>query len=209
MDQRRQQFFAESRAELEALYLADLSNPYQQSGRSSGSARWVETRKCIAEAIDRNGSFLDVGCANGLLLQTLPVWLLGTGRRIEPYGVDFIPQLVDLARLRVVEGQFWVANAWDWNPPHQFDYVRTNLDYVLDADRGEFVERQRSWVSPGGRLIVCHYRDIGADPVDSAMFLTSIGYEVEGAAYADGVSVAWIDAPDSARARGANRSTGF
>lgn len=197
-DQSRRRFFAESRAEIEAIYLADPSNPYQQSGRSSGSARWAETRKCIAEAIDRDGSFLDVGCANGLLLQTLPVWLLGTKVTIQPYGVDFVPELIDLARLRVADGQFWVANAWDWNPPRRFDYVRTNLDYVLEADRGEFIEQQRSWVGPGGRLIVCHYRDAGADPVDSAAFLTAIGYQVAGAAYADGVSVAWMDEPDSA-----------
>ena len=33
------------------VYLADPFNPYQQSGRSSGAARWEETRRCLVHAI--------------------------------------------------------------------------------------------------------------------------------------------------------------
>ena len=77
----RDDFFAGNRRQLASLYLADPSNPYQQWGRSSGADRWEETRRCIADAVNRDGSFLDVGCANGLLLETLEQWL--TASRIE------------------------------------------------------------------------------------------------------------------------------
>lgn len=189
----RDEFFANSQRELAELYLADPSNPYQQSGRSSGAARWHETRSFIADAVDRDGSFLDVGCANGLLLETLALWLTDQGLTIEPFGLDFIPELVDLARERIPHGRFWVHNAWSWVPPRSFDYVRTNLEYVPVADRSEFVERQRGWVAGGGRLILCHYRDRGTEQIDAAEFLETHGYGVVGAAAADGVSVAWTD----------------
>jgi hypothetical protein len=42
-------------------YLADPSNPYQQSGRSSGAERWEETRRCLVKAIHRSGDFIDIG----------------------------------------------------------------------------------------------------------------------------------------------------
>jgi len=189
----RDEFFAKNQRDLAALYLADPSNPYQQSGRSSGAARWHETRSLIADAVDRDGSFLDVGCANGLLLETLAQWLTDRGLTIQPFGLDFIPELVDLARKRIPQGRFWVDNAWSWVPPQRFDYVRTNLEYVPAADRHDSVERQRSWVASGGRLILCHYRDRGTDQVDVAEFLETHDYGVAGAAVADGVSVAWTD----------------
>lgn len=191
MNRSRDEFFTANRAELAEFYLADPVNPYQQSGRSSDAARWVETRQCIATAVDRDGSFLDVGCANGLLLETLAGWLPDI--TIRPYGVDFIGELVTLARDRVPDGEFWVGNAWDWDPPRRFTFVRTNLEYVPAEDRAEFVARQSGWVEPGGRLILCHYRDRGTRQIDTAAFLRAGGYEVAGSAAAPGVSVAWTN----------------
>lgn len=52
----------------------------------------------IVEAIDRSGAFLDVGCANGLLMESVAPW---SRFAIEPYGVDFAPGLVELARSRL------------------------------------------------------------------------------------------------------------
>ena len=39
-----------------------------QSGFNGSPERWREARHGIVEAIDGDGSFLDVGCANGLRL---------------------------------------------------------------------------------------------------------------------------------------------
>jgi 2-polyprenyl-3-methyl-5-hydroxy-6-metoxy-1,4-benzoquinol methylase len=107
----RERFFNQNQAELASFYLADPDNPFQQSGRSSDAARWEKTRRCIADAVRRDGTFLDVGCANGLLLQTLAQWLAESSICIEPFGVDYVPELIDLAAERVPSGRFWVANA--------------------------------------------------------------------------------------------------
>jgi hypothetical protein len=71
--------------------------------------------------------------------------------------------------------------------------VRTNLEYVPAEDQGEFVARQIDWVEPGGRLILCHYRDRGTCQIDTAAFLRAGVYEVAGSTEAPGVSVAWTN----------------
>jgi len=75
----RDVYFDVVRSEIARYYLADLSNPYQQSGRSNGAERWRETRHCILQAVHRDGDFLDVGCANGLLLESLIGWAAERG----------------------------------------------------------------------------------------------------------------------------------
>lgn len=47
-------------------YLA-AETPWQQSGKSGSGEDWEWSRSLIADAIDRDGTFLDVGCANGYL----------------------------------------------------------------------------------------------------------------------------------------------
>lgn len=46
------------------------------------------------EAFFRDGSFLDVGCANGHLLESMVAWCAGRGLRLEPYGIDLSAGLV-------------------------------------------------------------------------------------------------------------------
>jgi 2-polyprenyl-3-methyl-5-hydroxy-6-metoxy-1,4-benzoquinol methylase len=69
-----------------------------QSGFGGDEARWEAARRPIADAIDRDGTFLDVGCASGQLLESLVEW---TPFQIEPYGLDLAPALVELARRRL------------------------------------------------------------------------------------------------------------
>lgn len=45
-------------------YLA-AGNPRAQSGHSGDDAHWTQARGLIADAIERSGTFLDVGCAGG------------------------------------------------------------------------------------------------------------------------------------------------
>jgi 2-polyprenyl-3-methyl-5-hydroxy-6-metoxy-1,4-benzoquinol methylase len=114
----RDVYFDAIRAEITHYYLADPSNPYRQSGRSSGAQRWYETRHCIVQALHRDGDFLDVGCANGLLLESLIGWAQERGIRLRPHGIDFVPELVELARERLFQfgGSFEAANAFYWTP---------------------------------------------------------------------------------------------
>src|SRR5205085_2007884 len=110
-------------------------------------------RRPIVEAIDHGGTFLDIGCANGYLLESIVRW---SSHAIEPYGVDFAPQLVELARRRLPQwsDRIFLGDALTWQPPRSFDYARIELLYVPEARRRELVDR---WLSCVDRLIVCSY----------------------------------------------------
>lgn len=195
LDLQREAYFATLRAAIRSSYLAEPGNPYRESGRSSGAARWEETRRCIADAVPASGTFLDVGCANGLLLESLARWLDERGITIAPHGIDFVPELVALARQRLPPGEFEVANAYRWRPRRTYDFVRTNVEYVPRADHVDFARSQLAAVTPGGRLILCHYRNGGEAPVDVAAVLRATGLEVAGRRSAPNVEVAWGNRP--------------
>jgi SAM-dependent methyltransferase len=192
----RDEWFAALREAIAEYYLSEPDNPYRGSGRGQGAARWEETRRGIADAVDRDGDFMDVGCANGLLLESLVLWCAERGHRIVPHGIDFVPELVELARSRhpAHAANFEVANAFYWDPGRRYDLVRTNLEFVQPPDRPGFVRRlfERA-VVPGGRLIACHYCAPDDPLVDCAGFLGGLGYAVVGRGAADKVSVAWTD----------------
>jgi hypothetical protein len=119
-------------------YLA-AETPWEQSGKSGTAEDWEWARSHVADAIDRGGTFLDVGCASGYLMECLPRW---TSHAIEPYGLDIAPELAHLARRRLPEwaDRIFVGNALDWVPPRRFTYVRTGLDYVPRPSRRALVE---------------------------------------------------------------------
>jgi hypothetical protein len=59
--------------DLKALELAYLKSddPIEQSSFGGGKERWRAEREPILEAIAASGDLLDVGCANGYLLECL------------------------------------------------------------------------------------------------------------------------------------------
>jgi trans-aconitate methyltransferase len=139
-----------------AAYL-EGDNPRAQSGFGGDEARWEAARRPIAAAIDRDGTFLDIGCASGHLMESLVRW---TRHRIEPYGLDLTPELADLARRRLPQwaDRIFVGNALTWKPSQRFDFVRTELVYVPEPRQRTYVQRLLDEVvAPGGRLIVCGY----------------------------------------------------
>ncbi len=138
---RREAYFRESERAIRDYYLADSSNPCRQSGKTGGPKRWAITRRCIAQAVNANGDHLDLGCANGLLLESLVGWCADRGYTITPHGVDFVPELVDLARqrLRIYAANFHVTNAFFWQPPRRYRFVQLLLDAVPPADERAYV----------------------------------------------------------------------
>ena len=137
-------------------YLAG-DGPRAQSGHSGDAARWEASRRLLLDAVARDGSFLDVGCANGHLLECLRRWAAEEGVALDPWGVEISEELADLARERLPawRGQIFVDYALNWRPPRRFDFVRTNVDYVPSQRRPEFLRRLLAdVVEPGGRLIV-------------------------------------------------------
>ncbi len=197
--QDRNAWFDKLKAEITEYYLAEPDNPYRQSGRSQGLERWTATRRCIAEAVNADGDFLDIGCANGLLLESLLEWCAAHGFRLTPHGVDFVPELIELARRRLPRwaGNFESANAFYWTPRRQYRFVQVLTDAVPRADRPELVRRTLDLaVEPGGRLIVPQY-GLGdaATPDVAARVLREMGYAVAGSTACVSASVAWIDKP--------------
>jgi SAM-dependent methyltransferase len=193
-DAPRDEFFATLRAAVTEHYLAEPGNPYRESGSTSGAERWAR-RKRIADAVNASGDFIDVGCANGFLLECLLGWARERGFTLRPHGIDFVPELIQLAQRRhpAHRASFAVANGYDWQPPRTYDFVRTNLEYVPQRDRVELVRRQHRAVARGGRLIVCHYGNAGEAPEEPARVLVAAGYAVAGALNEDGIEVAWCD----------------
>ena len=174
------EWFSGMQAIFDAAYPAG-DNPRAQSGFGGDEARWEAARRPIAQAIDSDGTFLDIGCANGYLIECLVRW---TPHRIEPYGLELAPRVAELARRRLPQWaeRIYVGNALDWQPPLRFDFVRTELLYVPEERQKALVERLlEDVVAPCGRLIICGYGSPRSGVVAQHVrrILRSYGFEPE------------------------------
>jgi SAM-dependent methyltransferase len=192
------EFIAAMKA-LQDVYL-DGGDPMEQSGFSGGRERWVSERSPIVRAFDRDGDFLDVGCANGLLLEDVVAWAATRGHVLVPHGVDIGPGLVGLARKRLpgFAANFVVADAWSWQPNRTWDYVFSLVDLGPDDLACYWLMRLDGWVAPGGRLIIGSYgsRSRDVEPADVAGLLEMCDYHMTGEALAGEPPIsrfAWTD----------------
>ena len=201
-DREIDEWFESMRRDFRRWYLAS-DDPWRQSGWGSTPQRWRLAREVILSAVDRSGSFLDIGCANGLLLESLIAWATERGIAIEPHGIDLVPDLVELARQRLplYARNFAAANAFTWRASRRYDYVHLLLESAPPSRHLEYISRLlRSAVAPRGRLIVSHYgsRSKSESPIDVARYLSEFGFDVTGEAAAserDGFVItrtAWI-----------------
>jgi SAM-dependent methyltransferase len=157
------EWYADYRSRIEAAYLPH-GEPWRGSGFSGPRERWELLRRPIAEAVDRSGSFLDIGCANGYLLACLLEWSAERGIALEPHGLDMSAPLAGMARARLPEhaASIHVGNALGWHPPMRYDHVRAELVYVPEEHREEFVRRLlEEFVAPGGALLAVEYAERG------------------------------------------------
>ena len=158
------------------------STPQGGAGHSGTASDWEWSRGVVADAIHRGGTFLDVGCANGLLMESIAEWLAQRGVEVLPHGLEIAPELADLARRRLPHwaNRIFVGNVLGWRPPFCFDLVRTGLEYVPPARRRELVAwLMREVVAPGGRLIIGKFNEeVGEHRVKQA--LTGWGFPVGG-----------------------------
>ena len=193
-----EEFISELR-ELEKSYLS-VSDPIQQSGFGGGAERWRKERGVILEAVDGDGDFLDIGCANGYLLECLVGWAEERGILLTPYGVDIGPRLIERAKQRLPQhaADFWVANAWDWRPPRKFRYVYTLYDCVPARFFRAYVRRLvERYVAKSGTLIIGAYGSYSRnEPArDVADDLRSFGFAVAGNASVGpplATRIAWV-----------------
>ncbi len=179
-------WFADKRRLFETAYL-EGREPWQHSGFGLHSlktpAHWEAYRRPIADGVERSGTFLDVGRANGYLCESVVRWCAARAVAVEPYGLDLSEQLVALARVRLPNAadHFYAGNAWDWTPPRRFTYVRSELVYVPNALHREYARRVLGWLEPGGSLLVAEYRarDDMRPALDVDGRLRAMGFAVE------------------------------
>ena len=180
------------------------------SGSSGDMAKWEAKRRAIAGAFDRSGTWLDVGCANGLLMETLTAWVAEKGHRVEPYGLDLSERIAERARRRFPHwaARIWTGNVMEFEPPIRFDFVTALADSVPAERRSELVRRlAHFYLKPGGRLILSCYAPgaflLGKRALEAesaAEILRAAGYAPVGEAEvrdpptaAAKVRVAWAD----------------
>jgi hypothetical protein len=133
-------------------YLASAA-PEGGSGSSRDAGGWEYARSLLADAVETGQTFLDVGCANGHLMDSMAGWA-----GVEPYGLEISPELAELARRRLPHwaDRIWVGNGAEWRPPRRFDVVRTGIEYVPRPRRSALLEHLLSY---SDRVIVGVYNE--------------------------------------------------
>ena len=151
--------------ELNSLYFTKLylssDNPRAQSGHSGDEFHYRFSMLPILEAVYKDGTFLDVGCANGHLMEMLYKWGKGIGFDLQMYGVEISEGLFELAKNRLPQwhDRFFLGNSFYWKPDHKFDYIHIGgLGQVPDDDRCAFFNHlMEHYLVDGGRMIMGPY----------------------------------------------------
>ncbi|MGC1397537.1 class I SAM-dependent methyltransferase, partial [Candidatus Binatus sp.] len=206
------EYYERIRALLEDYYVSadERGDVFGGSGSTGDMTSWEAKRRVIASAFDRVGIWLDVGCANGLLMETLTTWVAEQGHRIEPYGLELSNRIAERARKRLPHWatRIWTGNVMTFEPPIRFDYVTALTDVVPIQSRGAMLSRiARLYLKPGGRLILSCYRPgaflLGKPALEAesaAEILRAESFEPVGEAHvrdpvtgAPKVRVAWVN----------------
>jgi hypothetical protein len=184
-------------------YLAS-DDPRGQSGKGGDETDWRWARGLILDVFPPRATFLDVGCANGYLMESVHRWGRERGIDVEPYGLDISWRIAALARHRLPHwrDRIFVGNAFDWEPPIRFDVVQIGVDEVPVGKRRELVERVlRDYLVPGGTLISRANRA----NVAPELRLESLGFRPDGVVESvhprtgDVRRAEWLTAPDEHR----------
>jgi ubiquinone/menaquinone biosynthesis C-methylase UbiE len=123
---------------------------------SFGGIPRMHAALAAALEVSEGGTVLEVGCGPGNVTRHLRS-ALAAGVRIA--GIDLSGEMIDLARRRAErEGwknvEYWKADATLWQPSGPLDAVVFSLVLSGLPDPLRCVDRARSWLRPGGQLVV-------------------------------------------------------
>jgi hypothetical protein len=168
----------------EVLIDAYLSNddPRAQSGKSGDEDEWRWSRELVLDVFPKQTTFLDVGCANGYLMESVHRWGAERGIAVEPYGVDISWRIASLARRRLPHwaDRIYTGNVVDWTPPRRFDVVQSGLDEGGPHNERELIDRiLENFLVSGGILVFRPNRVVHGEP-DRPEQLRAIGLEPDG-----------------------------
>ena len=195
----------QTRELLEEVYGSAGDGPMGSGSRNASVGDWRAKRQHLAVPMDRDGSWLDVGCANGFLLVTLPSWCSERRVTVEPYGLELMGRVADLARglYPGLADRIWTGSVMRWSPPRRFTYVTALEDQVPSHRLGDLVDRLLDlFVEPGGRLIVSAYANNDEAPRDLFGDLAACGHKPDGRIYIERpdrgpLITAWLDKPSN------------
>src|SRR5437868_864503 len=72
---------------LAAAYLGE-DDPRWGSGFTGDAELWRQAREGVLDGVERDGTFLDVGCANGHLIESLETWARERGIGLTMSGLE-------------------------------------------------------------------------------------------------------------------------
>jgi hypothetical protein len=168
---------------LEGAYVKAGAGPGGSGSTSTSEGDWRAKRQHLAVPMDEDGSWLDVGCANGHLLVTLPAWAAERGICVSPHGLELLPSVASLARSLhpQLADRIWTGSVMTWTPPARFRYVTALTDLVPPDGLAQLVDRLlRSFVAPDGRLILSAYGNGMEPPRPIFDELRALGYRLDG-----------------------------
>jgi SAM-dependent methyltransferase len=127
----------------------------------------LHSRRFIASAINKDGTILDIGCANGFLLRSFQEW---SGHVLTPFGVDLNESFIEQAKSLFPQykdhfSQFDILELPDTDSfalPQSYDFVYWAVWDNWTFNRALEIRVIRSiaqMVKGGGRLILGLYHE--------------------------------------------------
>jgi SAM-dependent methyltransferase len=151
-------------------------------------SNWMQRRDFIAKAINKDGTILDVGCANGFLIRCLQEW---SNHKLVPYGIDTDKELIEQAKRLFPENKdnFAKISIEDiskidrFGLPKKFDIIYWNVWDNWDfnnANELNSVKELSKHVKTGGRLIMGFYNKEKSNNLNRVKKLRSVGFKIDG-----------------------------
>ena len=103
------------------------------------------------EHLDKNFSFLDLGCGNGWVVRKVAE----NSKCSDAHGIDGASQMIANARKRGGSEDYILANIDECEPNQTYDLIHSmEVLYYLEKPAALLKRIAKSWLNEGGRLIV-------------------------------------------------------